>query len=272
MDIAATIRHQEEANKEIALRSISDIMAEAHKPLPLWKRSMDVLASGMLLIMLSPLFLVVAILIKIYSPGPVFYSSKRAGRGFKVFDFYKFRSMKVGADKMVANMKDKNQYQESVKEEWVPQFDLKNDQMLVGDESMIEEGKYLAEQAQKAKGTFFKVNKDPRITPIGQFIRKTSIDELPQLVNVFLGDMSLVGNRPLPLYEAEKLTTDAHILRFLAPAGITGYWQVTGRGKASVSEDDRKNLDVYYALNYNFWLDVKILLKTIPAALQESNV
>ena len=98
------------------------------------------------------------------------------------------------------------------------------------------------------------------------------MDELPQLFNVLIGDMSIVGNRPLPLYEAEKLTDDSWSERFMAPAGITGLWQVTERGKANTSDDSRKRLDIQYARTYNFWMDIKILIKTPLAAFQHENV
>jgi len=103
-------------------------------------------------------------------------------------------------------------------------------------------------------------------------LRNTSIDELPQLFNVLRGDMSIIGNRPLPLYEAEKLTSDQFAARFLAPAGITGLWQVSKRGKGGVSEDERKALDVDYARNYSVTSDLRILLMTIPALFQQENV
>jgi lipopolysaccharide/colanic/teichoic acid biosynthesis glycosyltransferase len=121
-------------------------------------------------------------------------------------------------------------------------------------------------------GPVFKIKNDPRVTRVGAFLRFTSLDELPQLFNVLKGDMSLVGNRPLPLYEAQKLTADTYAMRFLAPAGITGLWQVEGRGKADLSEEDRKMLDVEYAMNYNLWMDIKILIKTPLAAIQKVNV
>ena len=119
---------------------------------------------------------------------------------------------------------------------------------------------------------------DPRITKVGKFIRNTSIDELPQLINVLKGDMSIVGNRPLPIYEAEMLTADELSKRFLAPAGITGLWQVELRGKGgNMSEEERKKLDNDYAdlfINgtYTIWYDLKLILRTIPALLQKSTV
>jgi lipopolysaccharide/colanic/teichoic acid biosynthesis glycosyltransferase len=121
--------------------------------------------------------------------------------------------------------------------------------------------------------TFVKIANDPRITKIGKFIRNSSIDELPQLFNVLKGDMSLVGNRPLPLYEAEQLTSDEWALRFLAPAGMTGLWQVTKRGKGgAMSVEERIGLDLTYAKNYSVWYDIQLILKTIPALFQKENV
>jgi lipopolysaccharide/colanic/teichoic acid biosynthesis glycosyltransferase len=103
-------------------------------------------------------------------------------------------------------------------------------------------------------------------------LRNTSLDEIPQLFNVLIGDMSLVGNRPLPLYEAEKLTNDQIAWRFLAPAGITGLWQVTKRGKDNMSPEERIALDMEYAMKNSFWLDAKIILSTIPALFQKEKV
>jgi lipopolysaccharide/colanic/teichoic acid biosynthesis glycosyltransferase len=128
------------------------------------------------------------------------------------------------------------------------------------------------------KPAFVKIMKDPRITRVGRFIRNTSIDELPQLINVLKGDMSIVGNRPLPVYEAEQLTLDAHSKRFLAPAGITGLWQVELRGRGgNMSEEERKRLDNEYADHfqkgrYSFWYDMRLILRTIPALFQKSTV
>ena len=147
-----------------------------------------------------------------------------------------------------------------------------NSIILIGDDSIVSESQYLNEKESENDNSFFKVQDDPRITRIGKFIRNTSIDELPQLVNVLIGDMSVVGNRPLPLYEAEKLTDDRWTERFMAPAGITGLWQVTERGKEATSKDSRKQLDIEYARTYSFWMDMKILIKTPLAAIQKQNV
>lgn len=131
----------------------------------------------------------------------------------------------------------------------------------------------MRDKSNKQRNNFIKYENDPRITKIGRFLRKYSIDELPQLINIIKGDMSIVGNRPLPLYEAEQLTSDQYIDRFLAPAGLTGLWQVEKRGDSGkLSPEERKQLDIYYANNYNFWMDMKILFKTFTAFIQKENV
>jgi lipopolysaccharide/colanic/teichoic acid biosynthesis glycosyltransferase len=119
---------------------------------------------------------------------------------------------------------------------------------------------------------FFKVNNDPRVTKFGKFLRNTSADELPQLLNVLKGNMSIVGNRPLPIYEAVSMTTNEFVERFSAPAGITGLWQVDKRGKADMSTEERIGLDIAYSRYGNFFYDMKILAKTPFALFQKSDV
>ena len=236
------------------------------------KRAFDISAALTDLILLSPILIIVAILIKIESKGPIFYKSKRVGQHYKVFDFYKFRSMRTDADKLLAQMQHLNQYdnQESLEEKVNVQINNIEGEMLFSDEGWVNEDTWLTKQEKSQP--FLKITNDPRITRIGKFIRSSSIDELPQLINVLKGDMSLVGNRPLPVYEAEYLTTDEAIYRYAAPAGITGLWQVTERGKSGVTADNRKRLDVEYAQSYSFKLDLWILFKTPVAALQQENV
>ena len=228
------------------------------------------------------------IVIRLESKGKVYYITKRVGR--KTFDFYKLRSMRSGADKMVDELaKTNNQYaKKEVQPDWkepCPKCaSLANDKncstILYIDSQEICEYWYNFNKlnALKSKSKFIKIMNDPRITRIGSFIRNTSIDELPQLINVLKGDMSIVGNRPLPLYEAELLTDDYLSKRFLAPAGITGLWQVELRGrKGKMSEKDRMDLDNIYAdyftdNKYSFWFDFKLILRTIPALFQRSTV
>ena len=236
------------------------------------KRILDITISCFLLLVLSPLLLLVAILIKIESRGPIFYASKRVGQNYKVFNFWKFRSMRSDADILLKTMKIENQYVNSEEKSFQVASDSERTRsILVHDEGTVEEDDWLIKDS-KTLPVFVKIQNDPRITLVGHFLRNTSIDELPQLFNILKGDMSLVGNRPLPLYEAELLTTDDAIARFIAPAGLTGLWQVTERGKVSVSSDNRKKLDVAYAKRASFLLDVWILFKTPLAAFQSSNV
>jgi len=247
---------------------------------PFMKRAFDIVFASLILLMLTPLFLIIIILLKIESKGPVFYSSKRVGMGYDIFDFYKFRSMFVDADKRLAEVAHLNQYNDGApkeeinedKKESKKQEKKENTVTLIGDNEEISESEFISKQRDKKEKAFVKIKNDPRITKVGRFIRKTSIDELPQLVNVLKGDMSIVGNRPIPLYEAEVLTSDSYSERFLAPAGITGLWQVTKRGKSDMSNEERKQLDNIYARNYSFWGDIKLLLRTAKALLQTEDV
>lgn len=247
---------------------------EINSAIPLWKRIMDITVSFSLLIILSPLLILTALLIKLDSKGPIFYSSLRVGKEFRIFGFYKFRTMHVNADQLINDLKKDNQYQLSSKE-------LSNinglqkpreDTYLLSDSGFVAADQYQKELLINNKKIFSKIVDDPRITRVGRILRNTSIDELPQLFNVLIGDMSLVGNRPIPIYEAEKLTIDKDVGRFLGPSGMTGLWQINSRGNKSISGSERKQFDVKYALGYNFWMDVKILIKTIPAILQKTNV
>jgi hypothetical protein len=145
--------------------------------------------------------------------------------------------------------------------------------MLVGDDFVVSESDFNKKKEEDINNAFIKIENDPRVTKVGRFIRKYSIDELPQLFNILKGDMSIVGNRPLPLYEAEKLTADDNIDRFMAPAGLTGLWQVEERGRGgTMSAEERKQLDIQYGQTYNFWLDIKIIFRTLKAFIQKENV
>jgi lipopolysaccharide/colanic/teichoic acid biosynthesis glycosyltransferase len=240
--------------------------------IPLWKRVFDILFASIAILALSPLFLLIALLIRIESPGKVFYTASRIGRGYKQFGFYKFRSMYRDADQRMKELMIHNQYNTEHPRNNEPQL-LSDDPVLIDDGGMVSERTFIKERRLKQENSFVKFANDPRITRVGRFIRNTSIDELPQLFNVLMGDMSIVGNRPLPPYEAELLTSDRWIKRFSSPAGLTGLWQVTKRGGANkMSSDERKQLDIEYVNNYSFWYDLKIILKTIPAMIQHENV
>ncbi|MCJ8163615.1 sugar transferase [Pontibacter sp. E15-1] len=235
------------------------------------------------LFLLAPLFVLVAFLIRLESRGPAFYYSYRVGTGYRIFKFWKFRSMRQDADQLLASMKDLNQYQGSSA---AGVHDAQQalcatctaagipcqNQLIDGKGNVICESQFQLARKGENGAAFIKIAKDPRITRIGSFIRNTSLDELPQFYNVLRGDMSVVGNRPLPLYEAERITTDDFAARFIAPAGITGLWQVSKRGKGEMSEDERKALDVTYANTFSFKTDLHIILKTFPALFQKENV
>src|SRR5579859_2594047 len=240
-DLVSKIRFlckmKERTNEAVAAPRIEEKSLRSLRFGPMSKRAFDILVASIALLLLSPLFLLIALAVKLESRGPIFYIAKRAGRGYKIFNFYKFRTMIHGADKKMTDLAHLNQYSSEIK-----------------------------------APVFFKINNDPRITKVGSFLRNTSLDELPQLVNVLLGDMSLVGNRPLPLYEAKNLTTDDYAARFMAPAGITGLWQVKKRGTKDMSVEERISLDIDYASKCNFVTDLWIIANTPSALLQKENV
>ena len=264
--------------------------------IPVWKRLFDIIFSGLAIILLSPVFIITAIAIRIESPGPILFKSKRVGTNYTIFDFLKFRSMYIDAeDRLKELSKDHNQYAENNEEQenktiTAPLGDQAEQDMieagmesmmmigdeeimLVGDDFVMAESDFNKQKQAENDNAFVKIENDPRITKVGQFIRKYSIDELPQLFNILKGDMSIVGNRPLPLYEAEKLTVDTSIDRFMAPAGLTGLWQVEERGKGgNMSAEERKQLDIKYGQTYNFMLDMKIIFRTLTAFVQKENV
>ncbi len=251
--------------------------------IPFLKRAFDIVVSSMALLFLSPILVLVAIAIRMESKGKVIYESKRVGTGYKIFGFLKFRSMFTGADKKLADLKHLNQYSQPEAESDEFNTECPECEKLQEGEHCspilyikglkICENWYIEQKKKQESSTFVKIKNDPRVTKVGNFIRNTSIDELPQLINVLKGNMSIVGNRPLPLYEAEQLTSDDWSARFMGPAGITGLWQVELRGKKGVmSEEERKALDNKYAETYSFWGDIKLILRTIPALLQKENV
>ena len=189
------------------------------------KRVFDFVLSLLLVILLLPFLLVLIVLIKLDSPGPVFYCSKRHGYNARVFNMFKFRSMVVNADALLTQLKEQNE----------------------------------------VDGPIFKIKKDPRITRMGAFLRRYSLDELPQIFNVLKGDMSLVGPRPFPIAQVEK--EDLRQLRRLGiRPGITGLWQI--RGRSDVSFDKLLRWDIWYINNWSFWLDLYILFQTFPVVIK----
>ncbi len=236
------------------------------------KRTFDLFVSLTVLLLLLPVIVLIIIAIRLESRGPILYGALRAGKNYQVFKLLKFRTMYFGADKSINTLAHLNMYsEEKINNENTNECTKKDCVKMID-----HQGNYVCEHVinkrSNEKSVFFKIKNDPRITKVGKFLRNTSLDEIPQLLNVIKGEMSLVGNRPLPLYEAEKLTTDMAAQRFIAPAGITGLWQVTKRGKGNMSEEERIELDKQYAENPTFKKDIQIMVKTIPALLQTENV
>ena len=190
------------------------------------KHLFDYAASAVLLVLLSPVFALVALAIKLTSPGPVLYRQTRAGLNGRSFPMLKFRSMKLGAEEQQAELAAQNEM----------------------------------------RGPVFKVTNDPRVTPLGRFLRRHSLDELPQLWNVLRGEMSLVGPRPLPVEEVKRFDDDTHRRRLSVRPGLTCLWQISGRNDIADFEDWVR-LDLAYIDQWSLWLDLKILLATIPVAL-----
>lgn len=193
------------------------------------KRLFDVLAAGMAVVLASPIYLLIALLIYVDSPGPIFYKQTRIGLKNKPFKVWKFRTMVPNADKLQKELEAKNETKD---------------------------------------GVLFKIKNDPRITRVGKVLRAYSMDELPQLFNVVLGEMSLVGPRPLPLRDVEKFSQHHHIRQEVLP-GITGLWQISGRSDI-VDFEQAYQLDLAYINRWSIWLDLQILFKTVGVVLQKS--
>ena len=192
------------------------------------KRGIDVIVAGVGLILLSPIITIVACAIKLTSKGPIFFLQKRVGKNGELFNMYKFRSMVVNAEELKVKLKHKNEM----------------------------------------SGPMFKIKDDPRITKVGKFIRKTSIDELPQLWNILKGDMSLVGPRPSLPKEVEQFD-NWMFKRLTVRPGLTCYWQVSGRN--NIDFEDWMKLDVKYVDERNFWIDIKLIFKTVFVLFGDKN-
>jgi exopolysaccharide biosynthesis polyprenyl glycosylphosphotransferase len=192
------------------------------------KRLLDFCGSAVLLLAMAPIFGIVVLLIKLDSPGPVFFRQERVGLNKRRFRLFKFRTMVEGAESQ--------------------------QQML--------------ESLNEANGPVFKIKDDPRITRIGTFLRRYSVDELPQLFNVLKGEMSFVGPRPLPVRDVERIDAQWHRRRFSVKPGVTCLWQVNGR--SDVSFDDWVRMDLEYIDQWSLGLDMRILMKTVPAVLKGS--
>lgn len=194
----------------------------------IFKRIIDIIGAGLGLILLSPIIAIVACAVKVTSKGPIFFSQKRVGKNGELFEMYKFRSMVVNAEELKENLEDQNEM----------------------------------------SGPMFKIKDDPRVTKVGKFIRKTSIDELPQLWNILKGDMSLVGPRPSLPKEVEQFD-NWMFKRLSVRPGLTCYWQVSGRN--NIDFEDWMKLDVKYVEERNIWIDIKLIFKTIFVLFCDKN-
>lgn len=203
---------------------VSSAGAIAVVPMPVWKRAADIAGASLGILMISPLLLLIAVAIVVDSRGGPIYRQVRVGKGGRTFMCWKFRSMHRGADSMLGRIQTSNE----------------------------------------AAGLIFKMREDPRRTRVGKLLRRTSLDELPQLWNVLRGDMSLVGPRPPMLSEVLRYS-DEELQRLACVPGITGLWQVTLRGRHNFA--DMVELDTRYAANITFWGDIKILLQTVPTVV-----
>ena len=217
------------SNAELNEVGTAPVVTFSSIPDTLWlsvKRFLDLIGAGILIVIVSPIMLTTLVLVKLDSDGPAIFTQERIGLNKRRFRIYKFRTMVVNAEKLQAAL----------------------------------------EYSNEAQGPVFKIRDDPRITRIGKFLRKTSIDELPQLFNVLKGDMSLVGPRPLPVRDYTGFSEDWQRRRFSVRPGITCLWQVSGR--SSISFDQWMRLDMEYIDSWSLWLDMKILLRTIPAVVR----
>lgn len=194
----------------------------------IFKRIIDIIGAGLGLILLSPIIAIVACAVKVTSKGPIFFSQKRVGKNGELFEMYKFRSMVVNAEELKENLEEQNEM----------------------------------------SGPMFKIKDDPRITKVGKFIRKTSIDELPQLWNILKGDMSLVGPRPSLPKEVEQFD-NWMFKRLSVRPGLTCYWQVSGRN--NIDFEDWMKLDIKYVEERNFWIDIKLIFKTVFVLFGDKN-
>ena len=211
-----------------SLRTQSDVKTKISKKVYIKiKRVIDVILASVALILLSPLFAIIAIAIKIDSKGPVFFAHKRIGKNGKIIKLYKFRSMVINAEELIKS--------------------------------------FTPEQMKEYKENY-KLTNDPRITKVGKFLRKTSLDELPQLINIINGDLSIIGPRPLVADELEKYGVNKDKFLSVTP-GLTGYWAANGR--SNTTYEQRMEMELYYIDNLSLKMDIKVFFKTILSVLKK---
>lgn len=211
-----------------SLRTQSDVKTKISKKVYIKiKRVIDVILASVALILLSPLFVIIAIAIKIDSKGPVFFAHKRIGKNGKIINLYKFRSMVINAEELIKS--------------------------------------FTPEQMREYKENY-KLTNDPRITKVGKFLRKTSLDELPQLINIINGDLSIIGPRPVVADELEKYGVNKDKFLSVTP-GLTGYWAANGR--SNTTYEQRMKMELYYIDNLSLKMDIKVFFKTILSVVKK---
>lgn len=260
-----------------ALARPSQLPAVPALRVPVRKRLLDIACAGTAIVLLSPLLALLALLIKLESRGPLFYYSYRVGAGYRAFRLWKLRSMHPGSGEQLAALRHLNYHQAGSSA-----AALATAGRCAGCSRLGGCGQQAAQRARlhcgfspevSAPPAFIKILNDPHLTHIGRFLRATRLEELPQLYNVLRGDMSLVGNRPLPLCAAKQLFTNEYSARFLAPAGITGPWQLGYQSQpASPLKPGCPGLDTDYIWSFSLRKDLKIILKTLPALFQKESV
>lgn len=234
------------------------------------KRFLNFIFAIVAIIVFTPLMIAICIAIFIEIRQAPVYSSIRVGKNWRKFRIYKFRTMKKGADKLLVDLQSMNSYIR-LEGDSIPDSPIySSNDWLYADNYRVREEVYLSERHKCFEGCFIKIENDPRITKVGKFLRKTSLDELPQLFNILKGDMCLVGNRPLSIEEAELLTSDSDGLRFQASAGLTGLWQTDER-KDDMPPSERIRLDNFYAEKESIMFDLRLMAATVKKIIFGKN-
>lgn len=225
------------------------------------KRFLNIVFAATAIVVFTPLMLMICLAVFIEMGQTPVYSSVRVGKNWRKFRIYKFRTMAKGADKLLADLQSMNSYIRLDGDSIPSTMVFSSNDYLYADNYRVREDIYLSERHKCFEGCFIKIENDPRITKVGRFLRKTSLDELPQLFNILKGDMCLVGNRPLSIEEAELLTSDTDGMRFQASAGLTGLWQTDER-KDDMPPSERIRLDNLYAEKESLSFDLRLIAAT----------
>jgi len=264
-NLVSRILTLKEERQSISRLSDKEPIQDSRYKTPILKRTIDIIAASLVLLIISPFLLIFAIAIKLESRGKVYYISKRLGSGFHLFDYYQLRTRYVSSDKRLKKVAHLNQI---VKEASAPN----------AENTINEEHSKSVQTGQKSKETaHMKFEVDPRISKVGHVLCKLHFDELPQLINVIKGDLTIVGNRPLKIYEGELLSTEDLTNRMYGPAGITGLWKLKSRKRLRrMSREEVRALDnKYYKIarrKFSVWSDLWIIARTMPVILRRGKL